>query len=452
MIRSIVLSLFCILTTFLTAQNIDDLQSKSKIAGTPHNLTQNKNGLGTNDILTDYSFCRSCHVPHKTTAVEPLWYRKGAIPNFDLNKELDVTNTHVHPLDPGSRKCLACHDGSMARSFPHRGELQNPQVNLTAPEVRAPANYNMHLFNFPSSGREISRPGDSSPLVLNSQNEVSCITCHDPHNNEKGHFLRVSNQRSEICLECHHMQNWELSTHGNAQNPLHAELEEVACLQCHEIHTLPTNAKLLRADENTLCLSCHDGSSDDSREIASIKNLEEVFEKTFTHPIRINPNVTGVGYGSTTDSPWNFGLANDRFVRCGDCHNPHAVSGKNISPVLDGSLAFVKGVDAIGFNKDQAEFEYEVCYKCHGQNQNVKSGNDVARLFSVGNRSFHPVENLGLSGSVPSLKPGWSEQSLITCSDCHGNDDKYGPQGPHGSSIPHILSAPYSDIPFGGLG
>ena len=451
MIRSIVLSVACILATLLSAQNVDDLQSKSKVAGTPHNLTQNKSGLKPNDLLTDYSFCRSCHVPHKATAVEPLWYRKGAITNFDLNKELDVTNTHVHPLDPGSRKCLSCHDGSMARSFPHRGELLNPQVNLTAPEVRAPANYNMHLFNFPKSGGEISRPGASSPLVLNSQAEVSCITCHDPHNNEKGHFLRVSNQRSEICLECHHMQNWELSTHGNSQNPLHAELEEVACMQCHEIHTLPTNAKLLRADENTLCFSCHDGSSDDSREIASIKNLEEVFEKTFTHPIRINPNVTGVGYGSTTDSPWNFGLANDRFVRCGDCHNPHAVSGKNISPMLDGSLAFVKGVDAIGFNKDQAEFEYEVCYKCHGQNQNVKSGNDVARLFSVGNRSFHPVENLGLSGSVPSLKPGWSEQSLITCSDCHGNDDKYGPQGPHGSSIPHILSAPYSDIPFGGL-
>ena len=207
MIRSIFLSLLCLLTMNLRAQDIDNLQSKSKVAGTPHNLAQNKNGQAVNDLLTDYSFCRSCHVPHKATAVEPLWYRKGAIANFDLNKELDVTDTHVHPLDPGSRKCLSCHDGSMARTFPHRGELQNQQVNLTAPEVRAPANYNMHLFNFPSSGREISRPDESSPLMLNSQNEVGCITCHDPHNNEQGHFLRVTNQRSQICLECHHMQN-----------------------------------------------------------------------------------------------------------------------------------------------------------------------------------------------------------------------------------------------------
>ncbi len=451
MIKSTLVPAFFVFASLVMGQSFDDMQSKSKIASTPHNLSANRESAAEANILTDYSLCRSCHVPNKATAVEPLWYRKGSISTFDLNKEIELSDSHVHPLDPGSRNCLSCHDGSMARTFPHRGEQKHPQVNLTAPEAQAPANYNMHLFNFPPSGREISRPDESSPLIMTSQNQVGCITCHDPHNNEKGQFLRVSNEKSEICLECHHMQNWDLSTHGNPQNPLHADLEEIACLQCHEIHTLPTNAKLLRADENTLCLSCHDGRVDESTEVASVKNLEEVFEKPFTHPIRINPNVTGVGYASDTESPWNFGLADDRYVRCGDCHNPHAVTQESISPVLDGSLAFVRGVDAVGFNKDQADYEYEVCYKCHGQNQNLNPINDVARLFSEGNRSFHPVENVGMAMTVPSLKQGWSEQSLITCSDCHGNDDKYGPQGPHGSSIPHILKAAYSDFPYGDI-
>jgi len=449
MIRIKGLAILALMGTSLFAQGLEDLQDKSKIASTPHNLMMDKQAVMVDSILVDFTLCRSCHVPNKATAVEPLWYRKLSVPRFKINESISESNDHVHPIDPGSRNCLSCHDGSMARSFPHRGEQKHPQVNLTAPEVQAPANYNMHLFNFPVSGKEISRPGEDSELLLNSQNQVGCITCHDPHNNEKGHFLRVSNKGSEICMECHHMQNWELSTHGNSQNPLHAELQEMACLQCHEIHTLPTNAKLLRADENTLCLSCHDSRADEENEIASIQNLEEVFEKPFTHPIRNNPNVTGVGYDSDTESPWNFGLADDRFVRCGDCHNPHAASEKSISPVLDGSLAFVQGVDAFGFPKDAVDHEYEVCYKCHGQNQNVNSGNDVARLFAMGNRSYHPVENVGLSPRVPSLKPGWSEQSLITCSDCHGNDDPYGPQGPHGSSIPHILKASYSDFPYG---
>lgn len=451
MIKLKILSTLCLLATILSGQGFDDLQDKSKIADTPHNLMINRDALMLDSVLVDFSLCRSCHVPNKATAVEPLWHRSLATPRFELSQDIAPKDTHVHPLDPGSRNCLSCHDGAMARTFPHRGDQKHPQVNMTAPEVSAPANYNMHLFNFPSSGKEISRPGPSSELLLTSNNQVGCITCHDPHSNEKGSFLRVSNQGSEICMECHQMQNWELSTHGNPQNPLHAGLQEDACLQCHEIHTLPSNAKLLRADENTLCLSCHDSRKDEDTEIASIKNLEEVFERPFTHPIRINPNVTDIGYDSNTDSPWNFGLADDRFVRCGDCHNPHAASEKNISPVLDGSLAFVEGVDVIGFQKDPADYEYEICYKCHGQNQNVNSGNDVARLLSVGNRSYHPIENIGMSPYVPSLKDGWSEQSLITCSDCHGNDDPYGPQGPHGSNIPHILKAPYSDFPYGSL-
>ena len=446
MITLLSLAVFCI-----TVQGQEDLEAKGKIATTPHNLTRSSGMAAGDTLITDYSLCRSCHVPHKATAVEPLWYRKDKASNFEMGKELPPTDAHVHPLDPASRNCLSCHDGSMAPSFPFRDENQDQQVNLTAPETRAPANYNMHLFNFPASGMEISRPGASSALMLTAQNEVGCITCHDPHNNEKGHFLRITNDRSAICLECHHMQNWGQSTHGNPQEPLRAELAEVACLQCHQIHTLPTNAKLLRADENTLCLSCHDGSAEAENEIPAVNDLEEVFEKPFTHPIRINPNVRDVGYDSHTESPWNFGLADDRFVRCGDCHNPHAVTHDKISPVLDGSLAFVKGVDAMGFNKSQADYEFEVCYKCHGLNQNSRSGNDVARLFSQGNRSYHPVENVGLGGFVPSLKEGWSKQSLITCTDCHGNDDPYGPQGPHGSSIPHILKAAYSDVPYGSL-
>ncbi len=451
MMKRLLIPILWLISMTVTGQGVEDLQEKSKIAFSPHNMMLNRNALLVDSVLVDFTLCRSCHVPNKETAVEPLWYRKISVPRFDINKLIDSTGEHVHALDPGSRNCLSCHDGSMARSFPHRGNQKHPQVNLTAPEVRAPANYNMHLFNFPKSSKEISRPAESSPLRLTAQNQVGCITCHNPHNNEKGHFLRVSNEGSKICMECHHMQNWELSTHGNSQNPLRAELEEVACLQCHQIHTLPTNAKLLRADENTLCLSCHDGRADEDTEIASSKNLEEVFEKPFTHPIRVNPNVRDVGYDSNTDSPWNFGLADDRYVRCGDCHNPHAVTEKSISPVLDGSLAFVEGVDAIGFQKDIADYEYEICYKCHGQNQNANAGNDVARLLSVGNRSYHPVENIGMSQRVPSLKAGWSEQSLITCSDCHGNDDKFGPQGPHGSSIPHILKASFSDYPYGAL-
>jgi len=432
------------------AQTLDDIESKGKIANTPHNLTASKATQSSKElVLTDYSLCRSCHVPHKAKAVEPLWFRKGGVSSFEMDKALSGRDDHIHPLDPGSRSCLACHDGGLAPAFPHRNEELTGQVNLPTGDNQAPPNYNLHLFKFPSHGLEISPPDESSALSgFSENNEVGCITCHDPHNNERGNFLRVSNEGSAICLECHDMQNWGQSTHGNPQNPLHAGLEEMACNQCHEIHTMPANAKLLRTDENSLCLGCHDGSSDAEHEVASLLNLEETFEKPFTHPIRVNPDYSNMGYDSMEKTPWNYGLADDRRVSCGDCHNPHAATQGMISPALDGSLAFMRGVDANGFSKSFADREYELCYKCHGQNQNLSSGSDISALLNLSNRSFHPVETVGMSLNVPSLKADWSEQSLMTCSDCHGNDDPQGPKGPHGSSIPNILKAAYTEAPF----
>ncbi len=445
-----IFALILTLSLVLSGQPLTDLENKSKIAFTPHNLSLDRESVIIDSILLDFTLCSYCHIPNKTTAVEPLWYHEGAVPNYDLQIDLPDDDEHVHPLDPSSRSCLFCHDGSMAPGFPHRDDNFDAQVNLTSEEPVAPAGYNMHLFKFPAQGQEILVPEEASSLSL-VDGQVSCITCHDPHNNELGNFLRVSNENSGICMECHQMQNWELSTHGNPQNPLYPELKEVACLQCHEIHTLPTRAKLLRADENTLCFSCHDGSLDHAGEVAAEHDLQQVFEKTFTHPVRVNPNVTRMGYGAGSELPWDYGLAADRFVRCGDCHNPHAAGEHSVSPQLDGSLAYASGVDALGFPLSKVDHEYEICYKCHGQNQNTLARRNVGHLLAAGNMSFHPVEQVGNSHYVPSLKAGWSEQSLVTCSDCHGNDDPFGPAGPHGSSIPHILKDNYSGMPFGAL-
>ncbi len=433
---------------FLQAQAGEDLETKSRVAFSPHNLSLTEIPLSADSLLTEFSLCRFCHVPRKASAVDPLWYHEGAVRTYDLERELPVTDQHVHPLDPSSRKCLYCHDGSLAPSFPHRQTEIPQQVNLSAPEMAAPPHYNTHLFNFPVSGMEITRPDSNSALRADGE-RVTCLTCHNPHDNSQGKFLRVTREGSAICMECHQMQNWDQSVHGNPEDPLYAEMKEVACLQCHEIHTLPVHNKLLRADENSLCLSCHDAQSNGAGETASKGNLVESFEKPFTHPIRFNPNVEESGYtGAGGDEHLDVEFSSDRYVRCGDCHNPHAASEHAVNPQLGGALLFADGVDALGFPKRVVDAEFEVCYKCHGRTQNALPGQDVGRLLATGNTSFHPVESVGNNSHVPSLKPAWSEQSIITCSDCHGNDDVMGPQGPHGSNIPHILKKSWVDSPF----
>jgi len=443
--KLIAYSILCCLTIFTGfGQQVEQTLDKSKVAFTPHNFIGLETGSQGDGIVYDFTLCRQCHTPSNMSPVEPLWYRKEAVDVFDVDQEIEVGTDEILPSDAASRSCLFCHDGGIAQGFPHHELNEDQQVYLRSGTERTKANLNLHLFAFPEHDLETHKPGSDSKLSLNQNDQISCVTCHDPHNNELGYFLREENKQSTICFDCHEMANWQLSTHGNPADPRFADMGEQACAQCHAIHTVPVKDNLLRTAENTLCMSCHDGLQDSETEVASDLDLEAVFEKAFIHPIRLN--------SPTEERPamdaWSSGIADDRSVACSDCHNPHAVTDQSASPFLDGSQFYVDGIDSRGFSKSIVDYEYETCYKCHGMVQNAGTGRDVARLFARTNLSFHPVEAPGNNPFVPSLKAEWSEQSMLRCTDCHGNDDPLGPQGPHGSNVPHILKAAYADFPF----
>ncbi len=434
-----------LLALMVFGQQQHELQDLSKIAFTPHNFIGESALAGSDSIVQDYTLCLQCHTPSKRAPVEALWNRQEAVKDFDIEKIVEKQPGAVLPIDLNSRNCLFCHDGSLAKGFPHHAAVKDPQVSLLAGNKQNKPNYNLHLFDFPEQSMETRKPGFESPLVFDEAGNISCVTCHDPHNNELGKFLRVSGQNSQICFDCHEMANWELSTHGNPSDPRFSAMNDLACAHCHDIHAVPAEAHLLKADENSLCLSCHDGMKDTDAEVACESDLESVFDKTFIHPIRQNSPAIDV---TKRLDAWSSGIADDRSVACSDCHNPHAASDHSHSPFLTGSQLYVDGVDSRGFPKDIVDYEYETCYKCHGMNQNATLGKEVGRLFARTNMSFHPIEAPGNNPYVPSLKADWSEQSMLSCSDCHGNDDPMGVQGPHGSNIPHILKASYADYPF----
>ncbi|NQV14167.1 hypothetical protein HQ531_01820 [bacterium] len=438
--------IFSMLFVCLYSQQSDNLLDKSKIAFTPHNFLGTQKLGQTNSIVYDFSLCRQCHIPSKMEAVEALWYRKRTFQAFDMNKHVQAKESEVIPGDKNSRMCLACHDGRLAKGFPHHQNPQNPQLTMQSKNsIRSAKNSNLHLFNFPNNKANTHKPLVDSDLQLSDEGQISCVTCHNPHNNEFGNFLRVTPNGSQICFNCHEMTNWNLSTHGHPADPKYAKLLNGACAHCHDIHAVPAGAKLLKTDENTLCLSCHDGMQDNDLEVASESDLEAVFEKPFSHPIQWR---SVAGNAVNGFDIWTAGIADERSVICSDCHNPHAASDQAISPFLDGAQLYVDGVDSRGFPKDYVDFEYETCYKCHGMNQNSSLNRSVGRLFAHTNMSFHPVEAPGNNPYVPSLKSEFSEQSMIRCTDCHGNEDLMGPQGPHGSNIPHILKASYADFPY----
>ncbi len=143
-----------------------------------------------------------------------------------------------------------------------------------------------------------------------------------------------------------------------------------------------------------------------------------------------------------------------KHVECEDCHNPHSgTSGPSLGPGrVSGSTMNVKGLNLSGQQIERSVYEYEICLKCHGQN-NVITRLPVTRQigqlktnleFDPANPSFHPVISPGVNPDVPSLSTRYTTQSVISCNDCHNTDDPSGPRGPHGSNYKYLLEKRYN--------
>ncbi len=142
------------------------------------------------------------------------------------------------------------------------------------------------------------------------------------------------------------------------------------------------------------------------------------------------------------------------------CHNPHRMNSRKASPpYASGMLEGVSGVDRNGIEIASVTYEYEVCFNCHGEYSSpeynfvprVIVSNNKRLAFDPSNPSYHPVVGLAKSFNLPSipssLNPSLLASSLITCTDCH-RDDEGGSKGPHGSSFPPILGERYETADF----
>ena len=212
---------------------------------------------------------------------------------------------------------------------------------------------------------------------------LSCATCHFRSNLKSG-------GGSEGCIICH----------GNPQRK-------------NNPPKMPAGAVVARYDR---------------------KNIEAEFYKTFRHPTFDTP-----GRHKPSEILPEVDSKALRHADCVDCHNPHYVSSEN-------RFAGIKGKRVVN-QAAQITKESELCYRCHGDSVNLPGMYTNKRIeFSLNNPSYHPVEGEGKSATVVSLVRPYKEKkaapddiSVITCADCHGNDDPDGPKGVHGSRNRFIL-------------
>lgn len=186
-------------------------ESSSSIRGSPHDFSTR--GWGSDQI------CIFCHTPHNAAVnvAVPLWNHPVTAQTFTLYSGANSSTFNATTSQPEgvSKLCLSCHDGTVAiDSFGSRSgairmgntrrylgvDLRNNHpVSFTFDStlVTADAHGGPAQLVVPVSAQEVV------PDVPLFQGKVECATCHNPHNNTYGNFLRVSNSASALCLRCH---------------------------------------------------------------------------------------------------------------------------------------------------------------------------------------------------------------------------------------------------------
>lgn len=189
------------------------------ISGSKHDFVGGNAGNVTvyGTEATGTTSCQFCHTPHKastTNAAAPLWNRAelGATVLFTMYDSTKISATVAATPGSASLTCLSCHEGSVAI-----GQTLNSATSLlsggTATMIvdtgmmKIGTNLNDDhpvAITYPTAGVSGKFPAGTATGVASFtlySSRIECATCHDPHDDTEGNFLRTP--AAGLCSECH---------------------------------------------------------------------------------------------------------------------------------------------------------------------------------------------------------------------------------------------------------
>jgi predicted CXXCH cytochrome family protein len=437
-----------------------------------HNLSAN--GPGMVRAESEGRVCVFCHAPHSAERASALWNRDAEVKTYRIYSSSTLDAAPGQPTG-ASKMCLSCHDGTVALGSVRS---RSDRITMNTGDRLPPGSTNLgvdlsddHPISFAytsglalSDGRLRARWELPADVRLDANGDVQCTSCHDPHDNSRGHFLVRTTERGDLCISCHQLDGWELSAHARSTRPVWdatrlglagKNVMDSACDSCHQAHSAGGHEWLMRSDdEEENCLVCHDGR-------VARTDLRSELSKYSAHDASRYRGLHQPGEQ----------LGGEReHVECSDCHDPHSVSGDAVvrarglgsarAPIGQ-TLLGVPGVGVGGAPVAEARYEYEVCFRCHGdasrdlgvERRRQADSGSLRLEFAPFAASAHPVVNPSDSPESPSLVPALERGSMIRCTDCHNNDagpavGGRGPDGPHGSRFAHLLERRYTTRDF----
>ncbi len=488
--------------------------SKQAILGSKHDLGVTGGGSVTSAVSNSCVFCHAPHnvlatvTPLWDHQLSPQTYTAYTSSTYNSGPQMPAAGSSKLCLschDGTVAVGLTIAEGSIATSGTMEPEdILGTNLSSGHPVSMMPVDDGQlaaSLFNTP--------PSTKDPAVKLVEGKVECTTCHDPHVPDNDPlvpmFLSRSNANGALCAACHDpmrtmssaLNGWTGGAHATASNGVpvqvgvgaYGTVAVNACSSCHGAHGNPAGARILKAAEEAACSPCHGGTNVSP----ALPNVMAVFSKPYSHPAT---TVTG-----THDPVESLPVNSARHAECADCHNAHSAAaqiGTALPPAAQAGIAGASGYDTAG-SQVPAVKEYQVCFKCHADSINkpqngtyMAYGRTPSRypqgpmpagypapppmpsdqynvrlqfmstighnimgnsIVTTSNSTLRPFM-LNVDGTNNTSRP-LTTSSLLYCSDCHNNDQARvfngtGPNGPHGSSFPHLLQLNLYLEPAGG--
>jgi len=287
---------------------------------------------------------------------------------------------------------------------------------------------------------------------------------------------------------------------GGIPATLGGSVETVKCMVCHYPHksgvTIGSNSPnpgagkyLLSYKEEQSCYNnpnrwgqtvsvCHGSLA------SSTKNIFTEVNKSSAHHVDTSTGLHNATEGRSGVLSWTTSEPGSGWhVECDDCHNTHSagkllhtngtntvistysiygaggvavswpVGGWNAT-FLASNFTYIQPLGVVELTGG-VSYEYEICLKCHSSwgGSIPASMTDQAKEFNIYNASYHPVAALNAARFSPTQwtgGSGFNDNSLMFCSDCHGNNSiSPQPQGPHGSVNTGLMVRPPNGATYG---
>lgn len=391
--------------------------------------------------------CLGCHAASARRG--PLgWDVAG---QFSGRSHHSVDGTTTDGLSGATLACSSCHSAHLAR----RGD---PGVSDLSARVIDPA-----------TGRPWSGGGSTD----------FCLRCHRGVDDEASRaaagvtFPIVDPTRYPL------FAGWDKQEFKGAAHATAEGLSEGrrTCELCHQPHGSDNPRTLLAAEDTTaeagMCLGCHGGS------LPGVADVGAALRKRSAHPTLLKGGERPVhrDVEGPVELGYNGGVRDMRHAECQDCHDVHtAKPGRRepgsplAGPALDGAYGVTVRLwpRALMAGPPQSEFipirlalgvseEWQLCFKCHTNYTTLPplevtgtvAARDVAAEFNPNNPSYHSAVLPPKAGKRVAFVPGsgWSAESRMACSDCHGSDETAtaAAVGPHGSDNASLLVRPFSE-------